>query len=194
MPTVITRASKQKRMKQFYNDIKQHSMVYLCVAYDDRWINNPLTPQETDTIRDNAHCKILGYQTFENIKFVQVILNPTEADKNNINNIFYKDSYYRSVTNIDEAISRGYTRMMLTFVLNKDEYFPVTNEDGSSVIYNQLGLITCVDPEHLSDTYFISKEDFNKLSNKGILELIDNRSIQSRASDQRDDIMLMLEF
>ena len=194
MPTVITRASKQKRMKQFYNEIKQHSMVYLCVAYDDRWINNPLTPQETDTIKENAHCEILGYQTFENIKFVQVILNPTEADKANANNIFYKDSYYRAVSNINEAINRGYTRMMLTFVLNKDEYFPVVDSEGNSVIYNQLGLITGVDPEHLSDTYFISKDNFSNLQNKGILELIDNRSIQSRASDQREDIMLMLEF
>ena len=74
MSTVITKASKQKRMMQFYNLIKQHSLPYLCVAYDKRWTNNPITPVDTDKIVENNNCTILGYQTVENIKFVQVIL------------------------------------------------------------------------------------------------------------------------
>lgn len=194
MATVITRASKQKRMMQFYNMQRQNSMFYLCVAYDKRWTNKPITPVETDTIKQNSNCTILGYQTCDNIKFVQVIMNPTEADKNNPENIFYKDSYYKAISNPTEAIAQGYTRLMLTFVLNKDEYFPVENADGSAVMFNQLGLYTEVDPGKLPDTYFISTADFNTLSNKGMLELIDNRSIQSRAADQKEEIYLMLEF
>lgn len=194
MPTVITRASKQKRMMQFYNMMKQHSMAYICVAYDDRWTNRPVVPVETDTIVENEHCTILGYQTYENMKFVQVIMNPTEEQKEDPNVIFYKDSYYTAITNPDYALELGYTRLMLTFVLNKDEYFPTTNPDGSAVMFNQLGLYTEVDPASLADTYFISKEDFNNLSNKGMLEIIDNRSIQSRADDQKEEIYLMIEF
>ena len=194
MSTVITKASKQKRMMQFYNLIKQHSLPYLCVAYDKRWTNNPITPVDTDKIVENNNCTILGYQTVENIKFVQVILNPTESDKNNPDNIFYKDSYYKSVTNPNIALSQGYTRLMLTIVLNKDEYFPVVNPDGTAVMFNQLGLYTEVDPGNLPDTYFISKEDFENLENKGTLELIDNRSIQSRAADQKEEIYILLEF
>lgn len=194
MATVITRLSKQKRMRQFYEMQQQHSMFYLCVAYDNRWTNKPITPQETDTITSSSTCTILGYQTFDSIKFVQVILNPTEEDKNNPENIFYKDSYYRTISNIDEAIAAGYTRLMMTFVLNKDEYFPVVNPDGSAVIYNQLGLYSEVNPGSLPDTYFISAEDFENLTNKGLLELIDNRSIQSRAADQKEEIYILVEF
>lgn len=194
MATVITRASKQKRMMEFYNMQGQHSMFYLCVAYDNRWTNNPIRPLETDTIKANSNCTILGYQTCENIKFVQVIMNPTEADKQNPENIYYKDSYYKAISNPDDALAQGYTRLMLTFVLNKDEYFPTTNPDGSAVMFNQLGLYTEVDPAGLSDTYFISTEDFNNLENKGMLEIIDNRSIQSRADDQQEEIYMMIEF
>ena len=194
MATVITRASKQKRMKQFYEMNKQHSMFYLCVAYDDRWSNRPITPLETDIIEENDHCKILGYQTCENIKFVQVIMNPTEAEKADPNNIYYKDSYYKTLTNLDEAIAQGYTRLMLTFILNKDEYIPVENPDGSAVVFNQLGLYTEVDPGSLPDTYFITTEEFEQLENPGLLEIIDNRSIQSRAEDQKEEIYLMVEF
>ena len=194
MPTVITRKSKQKRMREFYSMMKQHSMFYLCVAYNSGWTNKPVTPLETDTITNNAQPNILGYQTCDNIKFVQVIMNPTENDKNNPNNIFYKDSYYKTISNIDTAINQGYTRMMLTFVLNKDEYFPVVNPDGSAVMFNQLGLYTEVDPGNLPDTYFLTNEQFNSLTNKGTLELIDNRSIQSRAADQKEEIYILVEF
>lgn len=194
MATVITRKSKQKRMMQFYNMNKQHSLFYLCVAYDNRWVNNPITPLETDEIVDNQNCTILGYQTCENIKFAQVILNPTPEDKNNPENIFYKDSYYKTISNSSEALANGYTRIMMTFILNKDEYFPVVNPDGSTVMFNQLGLYTEVDPGSLSDTYFISPEDFSKLENKGMLEIIDNRSVQSRAADQQEVIHILIEF
>lgn len=194
MPTVITRKSKQARMKLFYEKMKQHSLAYLCVAYNKTWTNVPTVPIETDTITESTNCHILGYQTYESLKFVQVIEHPTEDDKTNPNNIFYKDSYYKSVTNIDTAISQGYTRIILTFVLNRDEYFPVVNADGSAVMFNQLGLITEVDPGSLSDTYFISKENYDKLTTKGTLEIIDNRSIQSRAADQQEEILMLLTF
>lgn len=194
MATVITRKSKQKRMRKFYEMYHQHSLFYICVAYDNRWTTRPIAPLETDDIVENDNCKILGYQTCENIKFVQVILNPTEAEKADPNNIYYKDSYYKTLTNIDDAIAQGYTRLMLTFVLNKDEYFPVVNPDGSAVVFNQLGLYTEVNPGSLPDTYFISKEDFAQLENPGLLEIIDNRSIQSRAEDQKEEIYLMVEF
>ena len=82
---------------------------------------------------------------------------------------------------------------MLTIVLNKDEYFPVVNPDGTAVMFNQLGLYTEVDPGNLPDTYFISKEDFENLENKGTLELIDNRSIQSRAADQKEEIYILVK-
>ena len=83
---------------------------------------------------------------------------------------------------------------MLTIVLNKDEYFPVVNPDGTAVMFNQLGLYTEVDPGNLPDTYFLTNEQFNSLANKGTLELIDNRSIQSRAADQKEEIYILVEF
>ena len=50
MHTVLTRASKQRRMMEFYNNISQHNMVYLAVGYSDQWLNNPPIPLETDTL------------------------------------------------------------------------------------------------------------------------------------------------
>lgn len=191
MPTVLTKASKQRRMMQFYNSISQHNMVYLAAGYSDNWLNNPVIPIETDTL-DTYNTSVLGYQTYKEILFAKPIVNPTEEQRDTC--VFYKDVYYDTISDHEQALSEGYTRIMLRFVLDKDEYFPVHDETGATM-YNVLGMIINVNPGDLSDIYFISPEDFEtRVSDQGSLELISTRSIISRSADQSEDVVILLEF
>ena len=191
MPTVLTKASKQRRMIQFYNSISQHNMVYLAVGYSDQWTNNPVTPVETDTL-DTYNTTILGYQTFKEILFAKPIVNPTEEQKDTC--VYYKEVYYDTISDYQQALDEGYTRIMMRFVLDKDEYFPVYFDEGAAM-YNVLGMYINVNPGDLSDTYYISPSDWNtRVTNKGTLELISTRGIITRSPDQAEDIVILLEF
>lgn len=193
MPTVLTLKSKQRRMMDFYNNISQHNLVYLAVGYSDQWINNPPIPLETDTL-DTYGTTILGYQTFKEILFARVIINPTEEQKDTC--VYYKDCYYETISDYQQALDEGYSRIMMRYVLDKDEYFPVVDPDtGNATMYNVLGMYINVDPGTLSDIYYISPSDWeNRVVSQGSLELISTRSVISRSADQAEDIMILLEF
>lgn len=192
MATVLTIKSKQRRMMDFYNSISQHKMVYLTVGYSDMWTNNPVNPDETDTL-DTYNTKIYGYQTYKEILFAKVIQDPTEKDKEE--KIYYKDCYYDTISDYQQALDEGYTRIMMRFVLDKDEYFPVVDDKGNAIMYNVLGMNINVDPGNLSDTYYIDVDDWEtRVADKGVLELISTRSIISRSSDQTEDVIILLEF
>ena len=191
MPTVLTLKSKQRRMMEFYNDISQHNMVYLAVGYSNGWVNDPRIPLDTDDLT-TYNTEILGYQTYKEILFAKPIPNPTEEQKDTC--VFYKEVYYDTISDYQQALDEGYSRIMMRFVLDKDEYFPVV-VPGGSAMYNVLGMYINVDPGNLSDTYFISPEDFEtRVTDKGTLELISTRSIISRSADQAEDIIILLEF
>lgn len=191
MPTVLTKASKQRRMMQFYNSIGQHNMAYLAVGYSDQWVNTPVTPVETDTL-DTYNTKLLGYQTFKEILFARPIANPTEEQKDTC--VYYKEVYYETISDYQAALDEGYTRIMMRFVLDKDEYFPVIVDEGAAM-YNVLGLYINVNPGDLSDTYYISPADWNsRVTDKGTLELISTRGIITRSSDQAEDVVILIEF
>lgn len=192
MPTVLTIKSKQRRMMEFYNSISQHNMVYLAVGYSNMWLNNPPVPVDTDTL-ETYNTDVLGYQTYKELLFARPILNPTEEQKNTC--VFYKDVYYETISDYNQALEEGYTRILMKYVLDKDEYFPVVNPDMSAVMFNILGMYIGVDPGTLSDVYFISPEDWEtRVTNKGTLELISTRSVISRSADQIEDISVLLEF
>ena len=191
MPTVLTLKSKQRRMMEFYNDISQHNMVYLAVGYSDEWTNKPRVPIETDTL-DTYNTEILGYQTYKEILFAKPILEPTEEQKETC--IYYKEVYYDTISDYVQALEEGYTRIMMRYVLDKDEYFPVIIDDAS-VMYNVLGMYINVNPGTLSDTYYISPSDWDtRVTDKGTLELISTRGIITRSADQIEDIIVLLEF
>lgn len=191
MPTVLTLKSKQRRMMEFYNDISQHNMVYLAVGYSNGWVNDPRIPLDTDDLT-TYNTEILGYQTYKEILFAKPIPNPTEEQKDTC--VFYKEVYYDTISDYQQALDEGYSRIMMRFVLDKDEYFPVV-VPGGSAMYNVLGMYINVDPGNLSDIYFISPEDFEtRVADKGTLELISTRSIISRSADQAEDIIILLEF
>ena len=120
MPTVLTKKSKQRRMMQFYNSISQHNMVYLAVGYSDQWVNNPITPIETDDL-DTYGTELLGYQTYKEILFARPIANPTEEQRDTC--VYYKEVYYETISDYQQALDEGYTRIMMRYVLDKDEYF-----------------------------------------------------------------------
>lgn len=192
MPTVLTIKSKQRRMMQFYNSIAQNKMVYLGVGLSDQWLNNPPIPLETDDLT-TYNTNILGYQTYKEILFAKPIINPTEEQRDTC--IYYKEVYYDTISDYQQALDEGYTRIMMRFVLDKDEYFPVSDEEGNAVMYNVLGMYIDVNPGTLSDTYYISPEDFEtRVTDKGTLELISTRSVISRSADQTEDITVLLEF
>lgn len=191
MPTVLTKASKQRRMMEFYNSISQHNMVYLAVGYSDQWVNNPLIPVETDDL-DTYNTNILGYQTYKEILFARPIANPTEEQKDTC--VYYKEVYYETISDYQQALDEGYTRIMCRFVLDKDEYFPVYMDEGAAM-YNVLGMYINVNPGDLADVYYISPSDWNsRVTNKGTLELISTRGIITRSADQAEDVVILLEF
>ena len=191
MPTVLTKASKQRRMMEFYNSISQHNMVYLAVGYSDQWVNNPVIPVETDDL-DTYNTNILGYQTYKEILFARPIANPTEEQKDTC--VYYKEVYYETISDYQQALDEGYTRIMCRFVLDKDEYFPVYMDEGAAM-YNVLGMYINVNPGDLSDVYYISSSDWNsRVTNKGTLELISTRGIITRSADQAEDVVILLEF
>ena len=192
MATTLTLASKQRRMMDFYNSIGQNKMIYLAVGYSNEWTNNPPVPEETDTLA-TYNASILGYQTYKEILFAKVIQNPTEEDKNT--KVYYKDCYYDTISDYQQALDEGYTRIMMRFVLDKDEYFPVDDGHGNATMYNLLGMYMNVNPGTLSDTYYISPEDWEtRVADEGVLELISTRSIISRAADQKEEIAILCEF
>ena len=191
MPTVLTKASKQRRMMEFYNSISQHNMVYLAVGYSDQWVNNPVIPVETDDL-DTYNTNILGYQTYKEILFARPIANPTEEQRDTC--VYYKEVYYETISDYQQALDEGYTRIMCRFVLDKDEYFPVYMDEGAAM-YNVLGMYINVNPGDLSDVYYISPSDWNsRVTNKGTLELISTRGIITRSADQAEDVVILLEF
>ena len=191
MPTVLTKASKQRRMMEFYNSISQHNMVYLAVGYSDQWVNNPVIPVETDDL-DTYNTNILGYQSYKEILFARPISNPTEEQKDTC--VYYKEVYYETISDYQQALDEGYTRIMCRFVLDKDEYFPVYMDEGAAM-YNVLGMYINVNPGDLADVYYISPSDWNsRVTNKGTLELISTRGIITRSADQAEDVVILLEF
>ena len=191
MPTVLTKASKQRRMMEFYNSISQHNMVYLAVGYSDQWVNNPVIPVETDDL-DTYNTNILGYQTYKERLFARPISNPTEEQKDTC--VYYKEVYYETISDYQQALDEGYTRIMCRFVLDKDEYFPVYMDEGAAM-YNVLGMYINVNPGDLADVYYISPSDWNsRVTNKGTLELISTRGIITRSADQAEDVVILLEF
>ena len=191
MPTVLTKASKQRRMMEFYNSISQHNMVYLAVGYSDQWVNNPVIPVETDDL-DTYNTNILGYQTYKEILFARPIANPTEEQKDTC--VYYKEVYYETISDYQQALDEGYTRIMCRFVLDKDEYFPVYMDEGAAM-YNVLGMYINVNPGDLADVYYISPSDWNsRVTNKGTFELISTRGIITRSADQAEAVVILLEF
>ena len=191
MPTVLTLKSKQRRMMQFYNSISQHNMVYLAVGYSSNWVNNPVIPIETDNL-DTYSTNVLGYQTYKEILFARPIANPTEEQKDTC--VYYKEVYYETISDFQQALDEGYTRIMCRFVLDKDEYFPVVVDEGAAM-YNVLGMYINVNPGDLSDTYYISPSDWNsRVTDKGTLELISTRGVITRSADQAEDVVILLEF
>lgn len=191
MPTVLTKKSKQRRMMEFYNNIGQHNMIYMAVGYSDQWVNNPIVPKETDDLT-TYNTTLLGYQTYKEILFAKPIPNPTEEQRDTC--VYYKEVYYDTISDYQQALDEGYTRIMMRYVLDKDEYFPVYFDEGAAM-YNVLGMYINVNPGNLADIYYISPEDWeSRVTDKGTLELISTRGIITRSADQAEDIVVLLEF
>lgn len=190
MPTVLTLKSKQRRMMEFYNNvIPQHRDVYVAIGYSPNWGPgvDPVVPIETDTL-DTYNTTVYGYQTYREILFARVIPNPTEEQKETA--VYYKEVYYDTISDYQQALDEGYTRIMMRFVLDKDEYAEL-----AGVSYNVIGMYTEVDPGEISDKYFITPEQFeSEIADQGTLELISTRGVITRSNDQTEDIVILLEF
>ena len=188
MPTVLTLKSKQKRMMEFYNNvIPQHRDIYIAIGYSPNWVTDPVTPLETDTL-DTYNTTVYGYQTYKEILFAKVIPNPTEEQKDTA--IYYKDVYYDTISDYQQALDEGYTRIVMRFVLDRDEYQELANK-----AFNVIGMYTEVDPGNVSDKYFLTPQEFDSvIPSKGTLELISTRGVITRSNDQTEDIVILLEF
>lgn len=190
MPTVLTLQSKQKRMMQFYwSVVPQRSDVYVAIGYSPLWGpgTDPIVPIETDDL-DTYDTTVYGYQTYKEILFAKVIQDPTEEQKETA--VYYKDVYYETISDYEQALEEGYTRIIMRFVLDKDEYYEL-----SGISFNVIGMYTGVNPGEISDKYFITPYQFdNVIEDQGTLELISTRGVITRSSDQTEDIVILLEF
>jgi hypothetical protein len=190
MPTVLTLKSKQRRMMQFYNNvIPQRRDVYVAIGYSPEWGPGiePRIPLETDTL-DTYGTTVFGYQTYKEILFARVIQDPTEEQKETA--VYYKDVYYETISDYQQALDEGYTRIIMRFVLDKDEY-----PELAEISFNVIGMYTEVNPGNISDTYFITPYQFdNVIEDQGTLELISTRGVITRSNDQTEDIVILLEF
>lgn len=190
MPTVLTLKSKQRRMMEFYkNVIPQHRDIYVAIGYSPNWGPgvDPVIPLETDDLSTYG-TTVYGYQTYREILFARVIPNPTEEQKETA--VYYKDVYYETISDYQQALDEGYTRIIMRFVLDKDEYAEL-----SGISFNVIGMYTEVDPGDISDKYFITPEQFDyEIASQGTLELISTRGVITRSNDQTEDIVILLEF
>lgn len=175
MPAAVTLKSRQRRMLDFYNLANSK---YVLIGRSSAWTNEliPPTPSGNETTLDELiGCKIVKYQWF-----VKMLIDPTEEEKNA--GVYYKGHYYYKTTSSVDAVSNGCTAVLVYSELDRDE-LPLTT-------FRQVGLQVQV----ANSSEVMSVAMFNNLSDKGSLEVIENRKPQVRAEDQMESIYMLIAF
>lgn len=178
MPAVVTIWSRQRRMMDWYNLPYEE---YMTFGRRTPWPDekNPPIPTGYETEVED----MIGAVHVEQKWFVKPYTNPTDEEKRFA--ILYRGLYYQTFTVPEDAIAAGCTAIMLRVILDAEE-FPL--ED-----FRQVGLrISVQSTQRIINQ--IESQEWDKVAEKGTLEAIDNRKVQTRAEDQQEEVYILMEF
>lgn len=175
MYAAVTLKSKQRRMKDFYT---LDGSKYILIGRTTSWANEMIPPIPDGT--ETALTELIGGKLVQDQWYVKMLTDPTEAEKDA--GVYYKGHYYYRTTVLDEAIENGCDAVMVHVDLDRDE-LPLQT-------FRQVGLQTQV--QHSAET--ITASQFESLTEKGILEVIENRKPQTREEDQMESIYILVQF
>ncbi len=186
MPGIVTLASRQRRMQDWMNSDLAYR--FIAIGKTSPWEdeNNPPVPDENMT----EITELIGLQRIDSYKYAKVIPNPTTLQKRT--GVYYKGLYYSVTQDSEIALQDGYTSIMCEVVLDRDtiEAIPI------DITFRQVGLYVGVQATPDEIKYGITRAEWDaKLtSDKGMLEVVDNRQPLSRMEDQQETILILLDF
>ena len=147
---------------------------------------NPPYPDERQTEIE----ELIGLQRIDSYQYAKVIENPTTLQKRT--GVYYKGLYYSVTDDQTIALEEGYTSIMCRVTLDRDtiDAIPV------DVTYRQIGLYVGVNATPDEIEYGITATQWNNKSesDRGTLEVIDNRGPMTRNEDQQESIYILLDF
>lgn len=154
-------------------DFFNRNDVYYAFGKQSEWDDEDKPPAPVNTIEDVE--EILGFKQVEN-KFMVV------PDENGT--LIYRDSKWRIVTE-SEAFALGARWVYIDCFLRYDE-LPLGE-------YRQVGVYSRLkkNEDIPAGQMALLPED---VSNKGVLEIIDNRKRTTRQSDQKEQLSIIIEF
>lgn len=125
--SVITLYYRQKQMQNFYNMTGQ---MFISLGKTTPWTdeNDPDISDTYPPLPDEKMTEpqeLIGMQRINWKKYVLPYTNPTKAQKNADDTVYYKGLYYKTYDDVDEAIAAGCTAVMCLMTADRDEYFPV---------------------------------------------------------------------
>lgn len=175
MYSAVTRKSRQRRMLDFYN---LEGSKYILIGRSTAWQNELIPPIPTGD--EEQLEELIGGKLVQNQWYVKMLTNPTEEEKEA--GVYYKGHYYYRTVDPADAVAKGCTDIILYAGLDRDELPLIT--------YRQVGLQVQV--EHSAPT--VTASQFNSITNKGNLEVIENRKPQTRAEDSMEDVYILINF
>jgi hypothetical protein len=175
MYSAVTKLSRQRRMKDFYN---LDGSKYILIGRTSPWTNELIPPQPTGD--ETSLDELIGGKLVQAQWYVKMLTDPTNEEKTT--GVYYKGHYYFRTTDPAVAVTKGCTDVMLYVGLDRDE-LPLET-------FRQVGVQTQV--QHSAST--ITADQFNSITEKGNLEIIENRKPQTRADDQMETIYIIINF
>ena len=175
MYAMVTRKSRQRRMLDFYN---LDGSMYVLIGRTTPWENELIPPIPTG--EETELTELIGGKIIKNKWYVKMLTDPTEEEKEA--GVYYKGHYYYRTIDPTEAITNGCDAVMVYAELDRDE-LPLQT-------FRQVGLQTQV--QHNAET--ITASQFSALSEKGQLEVIENRKPQTREDDQQESIYILVQM
>lgn len=175
MFAAVTLKSKQRRMIDFFN---LDGSKYILIGRTTPWQNELLPPMPTG--EETQVTELIGGKLVQNQWYVKMLNSPTQEQKDA--GVYYKGHYFYKTEDPADAITNGCDAVMLYVGLDRDE-LPLET-------FRQVGVQTQV--QHSAST--ITASQFNTITEKGILEVIENRKPQTRADDQMENIYVLIQF
>lgn len=175
MYAAVTLKSRQRRMKDFYN---LSGSKYVLIGRTTPWTNENVPPIPTGN--ETQLTELIGGKIIQNQWYAKMLTNPTQEQMDA--GVYYKGHYYYKTDDVDTAIAQGCDCVLVYVELDRDE-LPLQT-------YRQVGLQTQVGNSSITMT----PSQFNALTNKGQLEVIENRKPQTRENDQMESITILVQF
>lgn len=175
MYAAVTLKSRQRRMKDFYN---LEGSKYVLIGRKTPWTNELIPPIPTGN--EEQLDELIGGKLIQNQWYVKMLTNPTQAEKDA--GVYYKGHYYYRTVDPTEAVANGCDAVMVYVGLDRDE-LPLET-------FRQVGLQVQV--QHSAPT--VTAQQFDAITEKGQLEVIENRKPQTREEDQMEDIYILVQM